>query len=90
MEVARIATKGRFPLSAVSIGLGVVLPPESCLRDVDRRRRSSGCMGRSATAKPGTPRPPIWVEGAEPICAGLISAAALMGICDALIDVLIA
>ena len=31
-EVARIATKGRFPLSAVSIGLGVVLPPEACSR----------------------------------------------------------
>ncbi|MEP6502956.1 MAG: OPT/YSL family transporter, partial [Betaproteobacteria bacterium] len=26
MEFARIATKGRFPLSAVSVGLGVVLP----------------------------------------------------------------
>jgi uncharacterized oligopeptide transporter (OPT) family protein len=31
MEIARMATRGRFPLSAVSIGLGVVLPPESCL-----------------------------------------------------------
>ena len=29
IEIARIVTKGRFPLSAVSIGLGVVLPPES-------------------------------------------------------------
>ena len=28
-RVARIVTKGRFALSAVSIGLGVVLPPES-------------------------------------------------------------
>ena len=29
IEVARMVTRGRFPLSAVSIGLGVVLPPES-------------------------------------------------------------
>src|SRR5262249_19113939 len=29
IEIARMATGGRFPLSAVSIGLGVVLPPES-------------------------------------------------------------
>src|SRR5579863_8879769 len=29
IEIARIVTKGRFSLSAVSIGLGVVLPPES-------------------------------------------------------------
>src|SRR5271165_49775 len=28
IEVAKMATRGRFPLSAVSIGLGVVLPPE--------------------------------------------------------------
>ena len=27
--MAKIVTKGRFPLSAVSIGLGVVLPPEA-------------------------------------------------------------
>jgi uncharacterized oligopeptide transporter (OPT) family protein len=31
IEVARIVTKGRFPLSAVSIGLGVILPPEASL-----------------------------------------------------------
>ena len=36
---------------------------------------------------PGTKAHDIWVEGAEPICAGLISAAALMGICDALLNV---
>ena len=29
IEIARIVTKGRFPLSSVSIGLGVVLPPEA-------------------------------------------------------------
>ena len=29
IEIARMITKGRLPLSAVSIGLGVVLPPES-------------------------------------------------------------
>ena len=31
----------------------------------------------------------IWVEGAEPICAGLISGAALMGIGNAIVGVLI-
>jgi len=85
IEVARILTNGRFPLSAVSVGLGVVLPPESCL-----------AMWIGAVAlwifarvyrKPGTRAHSIWVEGAEPICAGLISGAALMGIANALIDV---
>jgi uncharacterized oligopeptide transporter (OPT) family protein len=85
MEMARIVTKGRFPLSAVSVGLGVVLPFDSCVA------MWIGAMGFWLLGriynKPGTKANQIWVEGAEPICAGLISAAALMGICDALINV---
>jgi hypothetical protein len=38
---------------------------------------------------PGTRKHEIWVEGAEPICAGLISGAALMGIGNAILNVLI-
>ncbi len=85
MEMARIFTKGRFPLSAVSVGLGVVLPFDSCVA------MWIGAMGFWILGRiyktPGTKANQIWVEGAEPICAGLISAAALMGICDALINV---
>ncbi|HEY9028255.1 MAG TPA: OPT/YSL family transporter [Burkholderiaceae bacterium] len=88
MEFARIATKGRFPLSAVSVGLGVVLPFDSCVA------MWIGAMGFWIMGRiyctPGTKAHSIWVEGAEPICAGLISAAALMGICDALINVFVA
>ncbi len=85
MEAARIFTKGRFPISAVSVGLGVVLPFESCVA------MWLGAMGFWILSliyrTPGTKAHSIWVEGAEPICAGLISAAALMGIADALINV---
>jgi len=85
LEVLRIKTKGQFPLSAVSIGLGVVLPFDSCVS------MWIGAMGFWILARryrtPGTKAHQIWVEGAEPICAGLISAAALMGICDALLNV---
>ena len=88
IEVARMATKGRFPLSAVSIGLGVVLPPEYCLA------MWIGAAGfwllGSVYRERGTRGHAIWVEGAEPICAGLISGAALMGIANAIIDVVIA
>jgi len=88
MEMARIFTKGRFPLSAVSVGLGVVLPFDSCVA------MWIGAMGFWILGRlyktPGTQGNRIWVEGAEPICAGLISAAALMGICDALINVFLA
>ena len=87
MELARIFTKGRFPLSAVSVGLGVVLPFDSCVA------MWIGAMGFWIMGRiyrtPGTEANQIWVEGAEPICAGLISAAALMGICDALINVFV-
>jgi OPT family oligopeptide transporter len=87
IEVARIVSKGRFPLSAVSIGLGVVLPPESTFAmwvgammfwAMGLRHKQPGSRGHA-----------IWVEGCEPICAGLISGAALMGIGNAIVNVLL-
>ncbi len=86
IELARIFTKGRFPLSSVSIGLGVVLPAESCLAMwlgalifwwMGRRHQEEGTKGHE-----------FWVAGCEPICAGLISGAALVGIGNAIINVL--
>jgi OPT family oligopeptide transporter len=87
IETLRIVTKGRFPLSAISIGLGVVLPPESSFA-MWLGALGFWILGR-IYRKPGTKAHSIWVEGAEPICAGLISAAALMGIANAIINVLI-
>ncbi len=86
-EVLRIRTKGAFPLSAVSIGLGVILPPESCIA------MWVGAMifwwqGRKKPAA-GTRAHAIWVDGYESICAGLISGAALVGIGNAIVNVLI-
>ncbi|MGZ5103906.1 MAG: OPT family oligopeptide transporter [Usitatibacter sp.] len=87
IEVARIATKGRFPLSAVAIGLGVVLPPEATFAMwvgalifwwQGRRHREPGTRGHE-----------IWVEGYESICAGLISGSALVGIGNAIVNVLL-
>jgi uncharacterized oligopeptide transporter (OPT) family protein len=86
IEIARVATKGRFGLSAVSIGLGVVLPPEATFAMfvgallfwvMARRHKAPGSKGHA-----------YWVEGLEPICAGLISGAALMGIGNAIVNVL--
>lgn len=86
-EVLRIRTKGRFPISAVSVGLGVVLPPASCFM------MWVGAMifwwkGRQH-ATPGTKGHDFWVEGMEPICAGLISGSALVGIGNAIVNVLL-
>ncbi|MFZ6688344.1 OPT family oligopeptide transporter [Undibacterium sp. SXout11W] len=87
IEVAKIVTKGRFPLSAVSIGLGVVLPPESSLA-MWIGAMVFWYMGRR-NAIPGTRGYDFWVDGCEPICAGLVSGAALVGIGNAIINVLI-
>ena len=85
IEIARIVTKGRFPLSAVSIGLGVVLPPEYTFT------MWLGALlfwwtGRK-NPTPGTKGHDFWVEGCEPICAGLISGWALTGIVNSVINV---
>jgi OPT family oligopeptide transporter len=87
IEVARIVTKGRFPLSAVSIGLGVVLPPEASFM-MWIGALLFWWMGRK-NATPGTNGHDFWVEGCEPICAGLISGAALVGIGNAIVNVLL-
>jgi uncharacterized oligopeptide transporter (OPT) family protein len=87
IEVAKIVTRGRFPLSAVSIGLGVVLPPEATFA-MFVGALVFWIMGRRH-ARAGTPGHAFWVEGLEPICAGLISGAALVGIGNAIVNVLL-
>ena len=86
MELARIFSKGRFQLSAVSVGLGVVLPPEAVFA-MWVGALLFWFMGRRHSVE-GRPGHWLWVGGCEPICAGLISGAALMGIGNALVNVL--
>ena len=87
IELARVLTKGRFPLSSVSIGLGVVLPPEATFAMFVGALLFWLMSLRHKT--PGTRGHAIWVDGCEPICAGLISGAALVGIGNAIVNVLI-
>jgi len=85
-EVSRITSKGRFPLQPLAIGLGVVVTPDSVMamfagalffwimqQRYKDRRESTGHR--------------LWIDTQEPICAGLIAGAALMGIADALVRV---
>jgi uncharacterized oligopeptide transporter (OPT) family protein len=83
MEVSRLASKGKFPLSPVALGLAFVINFQSAfamflgalffwIMGVGRKR--------AATAKPT-----VWIAQHEPICAGVIAGAALMGILDALV-----
>ena len=84
MELARVFTKGRFPISPVAIGLGVVVPPDSTL---------AMCAGAGffwlmhklfAARRDGLGKR-LWVDTHEPICAGIVAGAALIGIGDALV-----
>ena len=86
IEITKIITKGRFPLSAVSIGLGVVLPPDASLM-MWIGAMLFWWMGRR-NKQPGTKGHDFWVEGCEPICAGLISGSALVGIGNAIVNVM--
>lgn len=88
IEGLRIKTRGRFPLSSVSIGLGVVLPPDAVIC-MFLGALLFWIMHKRHEADPKSAGYRRWVEGAEPICAGLISGAALMGIGNALINVMI-
>ncbi len=88
IELLRVKFKGKFGISAVAIGLGVVLPPEYTFTMwvgallfwfMGRKHKTAGTKGHR-----------IWVDGLEPICAGLIAGAALMGIGNAILNVALA
>jgi uncharacterized oligopeptide transporter (OPT) family protein len=85
LEVLKVMTKGRFPLSAVAIGLAFVIPFSTCLamflgsfffwaaEKIFRRKES--LLHRT------------FVENLEPVCAGVIAGGALMGIALAVYEV---
>lgn len=86
MEVLRIKTRNRFPLSPLAIGLGVVIPPNSTLA-MFAGAALFWWMHKKHGARPETAGYKRWVGGHEPICAGLIAGAAIIGIADILVRV---
>ncbi|CAN5630472.1 hypothetical protein BH18VER1_BH18VER1_22230 [soil metagenome] len=89
IEITTIVRRKPFPLSSVSIGLGVILPPDACFAMWIGALFFWWQGRRNARATPGTKAHQLWIEGTEPICAGLISGAALVGIANALANVLL-
>ncbi len=83
-ELTRIFTKNRFPLSPLAIGLGVVVPPASTLA-MFVGAFFFWAMHRIYDKRPGSTGRLLWVETYEPICAGIIAGAALVGIGDILV-----
>lgn len=86
IEIYGIVRKKPFPLSTVSIGLGVVLPIDSSIGMFVGALFFWWQSRRHTTV--GTPSHRLWVDSVEPICAGLIAGSAMIGIADAIVGVL--
>jgi uncharacterized oligopeptide transporter (OPT) family protein len=85
-EVLRIITRNGFPISPLAIGLGVVVPPDSTMA-MFTGAFFFWLMNRWYGKRPETTGNKLWVETQEPICAGIIAGAALIGIGDKLVEV---
>jgi uncharacterized oligopeptide transporter (OPT) family protein len=86
LEIMRIATRQKFPISPLAIGLGVVVPPESTLA-MFAGAFFFWLMNRVYGEKKESIGHRLWVDTQEPICAGIIAGAALVGIGDVLVRV---
>jgi uncharacterized oligopeptide transporter (OPT) family protein len=88
MEILRIRTKNRFQLSSLAIGLGVVVPPDSSLM-MFVGSLFFWLAAHRFGSQPQSRGHAIWIDSQEPICAGLIAGAALIGIGDILVRVFV-
>ncbi|MDM7915087.1 MAG: OPT/YSL family transporter [Candidatus Eisenbacteria bacterium] len=86
LELLRILRWRSFPLSPLAIGLGVVIPPDSSLA-MFAGAGFFWWMSRRYSGRPRTLGFRLWVDTLEPICAGMIAGAALIGIADVLVRV---
>jgi len=84
LEGVRVATKGRFWLSGVGIGLATVIPFNTCLA-MFLGAAFFWVAERVWSNKESTGNR-IIVQNQEPICAGVIAGGALMGITVILIE----
>ena len=85
-ELVRVFTKNKSPISPVAIGLGLVLPADSTFW-MFLGSLFFWVMGSMYKARKESFGNQLWVQTHEPICAGLIAGAALIGIGDILISV---
>ncbi|MFM2095469.1 MAG: hypothetical protein RIS70_2593 [Planctomycetota bacterium] len=84
LEVTRIVSRNRFPLSPVAIGLGFIIPFHTCL-SMFAGTFLFWCLERIFWRKESRGNE-VFVQNQEPICAGLIAGGALMGIVVAIAD----
>jgi len=84
LEAARLATKGRFWLSGVGVGLATVIPFNTCFAMFLGSFLFWLAEKRSQNETPWFRK--VFVENMEPVCAGVIAGGALMGIAVILIE----
>lgn len=84
LELWRILTDNRFPLSPVAIGLGFIIPFNTCL-SMFAGSFLFWAIERIYSNKESRVNQVV-VQNQEPICAGLIAGGALMGIAVAVAD----
>ena len=78
LEITRMLTRSRFPLSAIGIGLAFVIPFTTCFA-MFLGSFFFWIAGKSFKRRESfTNR--VFVENLEPVCAGVIAGGALMGI----------
>ena len=86
MEIVRLSTRNRFPFSrspSASASWCRRTPRSRCLRVRSSSGSCTGSMQRERIARGHK----LWVDTQEPICAGIIAGAALIGIGDVLVKV---
>jgi uncharacterized oligopeptide transporter (OPT) family protein len=86
LELVRVLRRRGFPLSPLALGLGVVIPPDSTFA-MFLGAAFFWAMRRRYEARTGSTGWRLWIDTQEPICAGLIAGAALIGIADVLVRV---
>ena len=73
-------------MSALGIGLGVVVPPDSSMA-MFAGSLFFWLLQRRYRSRPASAGHKLWVETQDPICAGIVAGAALVGIGGALVKV---
>jgi putative OPT family oligopeptide transporter len=84
LEGVRLATKGRFWLSGVGIGLATVIPFNTCFAMF--LGSASFWVAERVWSNKESAGNRIIVQNQEPICAGVIAGGALMGIAVILVE----
>jgi uncharacterized oligopeptide transporter (OPT) family protein len=82
LEILRIRSKGKFPISPVGLGLGFIIHFFTCL--VMFLGAFTFWLAERMSKKP---EDNLMVQNQEPICAGLIAGGSLMGIAVVIVEV---